>query len=138
MQIQHLVNKYLLCTYYVAGADPYSWDKSESKKELNVRSYGTHHQAGETENKQQMFTKQYMSPQVKRSRVTEGEKEKWSQVKRLLSVGPGRGLQNKLGLSGEVSLFVKVTLEQRLKGGEGAGTADIRRGALRVRQVAPR
>ena len=103
-----------------------------------MHSYGTHHQAGETENKQQMFTKQYMSPQVERSGVMEGEKEKWSQVKRLLSVGLGRGLQNKLGLSGEVSLFVKVTLEQRLKGGEGAGTADIRRGALRVRQVAPR
>lgn len=37
-----------------------------------------------------------------------------------------------------VGLFVKVTLEQRLKGGEGVGIADIRGGALRVRQMAPR
>lgn len=85
----------------MAGAGPHSWDKSENKKELHVRSYGTHNQAGETENKQHMFTKKYMSPQVKRSGMMEGEKEKWSQVKRLLSVGLGRGLQNKLGMSGE-------------------------------------
>lgn len=76
-------------------------EQKRTKCALTVRSYGTHNQAGETENKQQMFTKQYMSPQVKRSGMMEGEKEKWNQVKRLLSVGLGRGLQNELGMSAE-------------------------------------
>lgn len=39
---------------------------------------------------------------------------------------------------GRVSLFVKVTLEQRLEGGEGVGIADICGRALQVRQIAPR
>lgn len=86
----------------MAGAGPYPWDKSENKKEPNVCSYETHNQAGETENKQQMFTKQHVTT-VQKEWHNGRRKRKLEPGKEAHKCGAGRGLQNKLGMSGEGS-----------------------------------
>lgn len=90
-----------------------------------------HHQAGRQKTKAtDVYKTIHVTTGQKKSCDGRREKKNGAGKGALKREGAGRVCRNKLGLSGEVSLFVKVTLEQRLKGGEGAGTVQTFVGEL--------